>query len=134
MPSRLPPPLRRGRPRGARNIKAILQQLAQEQHIVEKDGHRISMTTVDLLLQEVLQQQCGGNLKAMTWLEQFAARHAATPPDNAAPLIVQEIPTPEEWLAEQAERNRTATDPRLKDHDLFRSTAPVAPKMPSGGS
>ena len=54
----------RGRPRGSRNVKTIVQEFARERHNVKEGGRRRSVTTLELLLRLLIGMSLTGDVRA----------------------------------------------------------------------
>ena len=66
---------RRGRPRGSKNRKTIVREIANEMHAVTEDGQRRRRSTLEWTLVALRNRAVGGNVRAfrayMKYLEKF---------------------------------------------------------------
>lgn len=106
-----------GRTKGSQNRKTIAKMIAEEIHEIAIDRQRVRLTTAQLLLHLVNAEATAGGLSASRWLDELEDRFTAGP-DAGGFLVVPEILSIDEWIAEQERLNLTRTDPRLKDHSL----------------
>lgn len=90
---------RKGRPKGAPNVKTIVEKVALDRHKVRKDGRHQRLTTIDLLLHTLRTKALSGDVQAATYLDRFFDR--LHPEDTASPggyLLAPAPLTPEEWV------------------------------------
>ena len=89
---------RRGRPKGARNFKTIVEKVALERHRVRKDGRVQMLTTIDLLLHTLQTKALSGDVQAAVYLDRIVDRlQPDDPPGGRCFLVVPEMMTEEEW-------------------------------------
>jgi hypothetical protein len=87
---------RRGRPKGSRNVKTIVQAIAREKHTVREGDETIQLTTVELVFRLLLAQAMKGNIQAEKRLDRFLGRQRP-PTEGRALLIVPEALSPDEF-------------------------------------
>lgn len=88
---------RRGRPKGSRNIKTIVQEFAQEKHKLKVDGRARRLATVDLLLLKLCAKAMDGDVQAAKHVERL--RDFYTPVlTRCGYLIVPGQVSVEEWV------------------------------------
>lgn len=104
---------RRGRPRGSRGRKQIVQEIAAETHVVIEDGKRRRRTTLDLVLLSLRNSAAQGNVSAFRvcheLLQRYAPQQATERPSGR--IILPEVLTVEEWeerMKLERERERKA--------------------------
>lgn len=68
---------RRGRPRGAKNRKTILIEIANERHTFIEGGNARRRTTLDLLLLSLRNAAVAGNIRAVHAYEDYLRRYDA---------------------------------------------------------
>jgi Family of unknown function (DUF5681) len=73
----------RGRPRGARGKKKILEEILQETHSVIENGVRRRRSTFGLIILSLRNRAIEGNLRALRAVEHLGAKYA--PQDGAEP-------------------------------------------------
>jgi hypothetical protein len=87
---------RRGRPKGSRNVKTIVQAIAREKHTVREGDETIQLTTVELVFRLLLAQAMKGNIQAEKRLDRFLGRQRSSS-ENLAYFIVPEPLSPDEF-------------------------------------
>lgn len=88
---------RRGRPKGARNVKAVVLKIARERHPV-KEGDRVNqLSTVELLLRALIKKAMAGEVQAEKHLERLRDQLAPVQAIEAGVLVVPEPMSMEEW-------------------------------------
>jgi hypothetical protein len=90
------PGKRRGRPKGSRNVKTIVQAIAREKHTVREGDETIQLTTVELVFRLLLAQAMKGNIQAEKRLDRFLGRQRSSS-ENLAYFIVPEPLSPDEF-------------------------------------
>lgn len=114
---------RRGRPRGSKNTKTIIHQIAHERHFVKQDGNERIYTTVELLLLTLSRKAMSGDVAASRLFDKYLAIY--NPEDEQLPggLLV----VPESLTMEEFNRRAEASSARkeylgwhlIKDEDQF---------------
>lgn len=109
-PGRTPPPQehqfgpdrpgnRKGRPKGAPNVKTIVEKVALDRHKVRKDGRQQRLTTVDLLLHTLCTKALNGDVQAATHLDRFTDRLQPEDAGSQCGYLLAPAPlTLEEWV------------------------------------
>jgi hypothetical protein len=90
------PGKRRGRPKGSRNVKTIVQAIAREKHTVREGDETIQLTTVELVFRLLLAEAMKGNIQAEKRLDRFLGRQRSSS-ENLAYFIVPEPLSPDEF-------------------------------------
>lgn len=70
-PERSPLKHRDGRPKGSKNRRTMVRDVAQEVHSIPKDGKTVRRTTVELVAMVVRDQAASGNANAIRDLEKL---------------------------------------------------------------
>jgi len=99
----------RGRPRGSKNRKTIVKQIANEMHAVTEDGRRRRRSTLELMLLALRNRAAEGNVRAFRALKRYLARFE--PQDASSKcgyLVVPAEVTPEEFMKEVEKANAEA--------------------------
>ena len=65
---------RRGRPRGSKNRKTIVKEIANEMHTVLEDGQRRQRSTLELMLLALRNLAADGNVPAFRKYEKYLAK------------------------------------------------------------
>ena len=91
----------KGRPRGARGNKAILERVAGETHPVTIHGERRQLSTFQLVLRVIRDAAIKGNARAIKAMDDFATKYGEQEaPEGVGFLVVPERLITEEWEAE----------------------------------
>jgi hypothetical protein len=98
----------KGRPKGAKNRKTIVKAVANEMHSVLENGKHRKRSTLDLVLLRLRNMALEDkNVRAF---EEFHRLIKAYQPqetnDRVGYLVVSAEMSPEEWVAEQMEKNK----------------------------
>jgi Family of unknown function (DUF5681) len=78
----------RGRPRGARGKKNILEEILQETHWVTENGVRRQRSTFDLVIISLRNRAIEGNLRALRAIEQLGARFAPRESEEQSVILI----------------------------------------------
>jgi Family of unknown function (DUF5681) len=108
------PGKRRGRPKGSRNVKTIVQAIAREKHTVREGDETIQLTTVELVFRLLLAQAMKGNIQAEKRLDRLQERQRSSS-ENLAYFIVPEPLSPDEFERRTKIRNSLRTNPMDDD-------------------
>ena len=97
-----------GRPKGSKNRKTIVKEVAIEMHVVRENGKRRRLSTLELVLLSLRNMALEGkNVRAF---EEFHRLSKVYQPqatnDNVGYLVAPAEMTPEEWMADQEEKNK----------------------------
>ena len=106
---------KRGRPRGSKNRKTILMQIANETHRVIEDGRPRDRTTLELMLLTLRNLAAEGNVRAFRIYESLLTKY--TPQEigsDAAVLLVPAPLTPMEFIEKINKANAEKKDPRTR--------------------
>ena len=115
---------RGGRPRGARGLKKIVQEIAFETHVVTEDGRRTRRSTIELVAMALRRHAMSGNIRAIRAAHDYLQRFGIKEPDKRGGfLVVNEPPRTEEQkeeyfkrLAEQQRKYRErSTEPGVRE-------------------
>jgi Family of unknown function (DUF5681) len=108
------PGKRRGRPKGSRNAKTIVQAIAREKHTVREGDETIQLTTVELVLRLFLAEAMKGNIQAEKRLDRLQERQRP-PAGSRALLIVTEALSIDEIERRTKIRNSLRKNPMDDD-------------------
>ncbi len=72
----------KGRLRGAKGMKPIVQRVAHETHVVSEDGERKRYSTVELVLKMIQREALKGNLKAKVLLDELQEKYSPQEVNN----------------------------------------------------
>ncbi len=96
---------RRGRPRGSKNRKTIVREIANEAHAVTEDGQRRQRSTLELILLTLRNRAAEGDVRAFRAYTKYLAKFEPQETHSKGGyLVVPAEMTPEEWIRDQ-ERN-----------------------------
>ncbi len=102
----------RGRPKGSRNTKTIVRELAAKTHVVNNAGTTRCVTTVELILLAARDRAMSGDVRVAKYLEDLKSR--MVPDDSGAGyLVVPEAMSKEQWIAEQEKLNTLRSMPTI---------------------
>ncbi len=90
---------RRGRPRGLKNRKTIVREIAYEMHAVTEDGQRRHLSTLELMLLALRNRAAEGNVRAFRAYKKYLEKYE--PQDthpNAGYLVVAATMTNDEYI------------------------------------
>ncbi len=91
----------KGRPRGARGNRAILERVAGDRHAVTIHGERQQLSTFQLVIRVVRDEAIKGNARAIRAMDDLETKYGAQEaPEGVGFLIGPETLTDEEWEAE----------------------------------
>ncbi len=98
----------KGRPKGSKNRKTIVKEVANEMHSVIENGKRRKLSTLDLVLLRLRNMALKDkNVRAFEELHRLIkAYQPQATNDDVGYLVVPAEMTPEEWMAEQREKNK----------------------------
>ena len=65
----------KGRPRGSKNRKTIVRQIANEMHTVTENGQRRRLSTLALMLLALRNQALAGNVRAFRAYKKLVAKY-----------------------------------------------------------
>ena len=102
----------KGRPRGAKNRKKILEEIANEMHWVVEGDERQRRSTLELVLLSLRNRSIEGNVKAFRAVHELLAKYGSRKASKSGGyLIVPGMVTEEEWIRENNEaQNNEATE------------------------
>ncbi len=90
---------RRGRPRGSKNRKTIVREIANEMHAVTEDGRPRRRSTLELMLLALRNRMAEGNVRAFRAYMKYLVKYE--PQDthpNAGYLVVPAAMTVDEFI------------------------------------
>lgn len=98
----------RGRPRGSKNRKTIVREIANELHVVSENGKEHRRTTLELVLMRLRNLALeNANARAFDELHRLAKVYQPQEPENEGGFMVAPAPmSEEEWIAEQEKKNK----------------------------
>lgn len=99
----------KGRRRGTRNTKTIVQAIANERHKLELAGRKRTMNTVELLVHVLKKRSLQGSVKANKLLDKYRLRFAPEPSGMPKYGLYPEALTVDEWI----ERYSPKVDPSV---------------------
>ena len=107
----------KGRPKGARNRKTIVREVANEIHQVREDGELRGRSTLELVLLRLRELALEGkNTQAFEEVHRLIKAYEPQPTDDSTGvLVVPAEMSPEEWIAEQEELNKHRKKPEMSD-------------------
>jgi hypothetical protein len=97
----------KGRPKGSKNRKTIVKEVANEMHSVIENGKRRKLSTLKLVLFSLRNMALED--KKVQAFEEFHRLNKVYQPQattDVGYLVVPAEMTPEEWMAEQREKNK----------------------------
>lgn len=103
----------KGRPKGSKNRKTIVNAVANEMHSVTENGKHRRLSTLGLVLLRLRNMVLeDGNGRAFEELHRLIkAYQPQATHDGAGYLVVAAEMTQEEWVAEQMEKNKHRKPP-----------------------
>ena len=120
----------RGRPKGTRNYKTILQEIAYETHTITEDGKSRRVSTIELVLMSLKNLAMNRNVRAFRLMQDFEQRYQTREiPHQGGYLILPEPLTYEEYIREAAESQR-----KLLEEDPDEALSRVLNKAKGGKS
>ncbi len=102
-------PSQRGRPKGAKNIRPIVERIAFEKHKTkDRHGNAVRLTTVELVIRKLQQAALSGNHRAAAIRDRYFGNYIE--PDlyaggSSGVMLAPADVSPEEWIAEQERKN-----------------------------
>ena len=100
---------RRGRPRGSKNRKTIVREIANEMHAVTEDGLQGRRSTLELMLLALRNRAAEGDVRAFRAFRKYLAKYDPRETDSKLGYIVLSADvTPEEAIAEGETANEEA--------------------------
>ena len=103
---------RRGRPRGSKNRKTIMREIAPEMHAVTEDGQRRRRSTLALMLLALRNRAADGNVRALRAYTKYLAKYEPQEADpNVGVLVAPAELTFEEYI-EKGEKENAVADAR----------------------
>ena len=103
----------KGRPKGSKNRKTIVKEVAKEMHVVRENGKRRRLSTLELVLFS-LRNMALEDKKVQAFEELHRLIKAYQPQatnDDVGYLVAPAEMTQEEWIAEQREKNKHRKQP-----------------------
>ncbi len=100
---------RRGRPRGSKNCKTIVREIANEMHTVTEDGRLRRRSILEFMLLALRNRAAEGNVRAFREYKKYLAKFDPRETDSKLGYIVLSADaTPEEAIAEGEKANAEA--------------------------
>jgi hypothetical protein len=93
----------KGRPRGSKNHKTIMREVANEMHPVVEDGKRWRRSTAELMLLALRNRAAQGAVRAISAYERYMAKYAPQANRSQLGYLVVPAPMTEEEAIEEAE-------------------------------
>ncbi len=103
----------KGRPKGSRNRKTIVREVANEMHAVTENGKPCMRSTLQLVLIKLRNMAVdSNNVGAFGEFDRLTQAYVPQAPSGKHGCLVVPAPmTDEEWLAAAEEANKTAEPP-----------------------
>jgi Family of unknown function (DUF5681) len=102
----------RGRPKGARGLKKIVEEIAFETHDVTEGGERTRRSTIEIVLLVLRRYAMSGNVKAFRAVHDYLQRLGPREPGQRGGfLILNQKSSREEWIKMAAEHQRKYREP-----------------------
>ena len=104
---------RKGRPKGAKNRKTIVNAVANEMHTVTENGKRRRRSTLDLVVLRLRNTALQGrHIRAFDEFHRLDKTYGPQEVrEGAGVLVVPAEITAEEWIAREEEENKTRKPP-----------------------
>ena len=100
---------RRGRPRGSKNCKTIVREIANEMHSVTEDGRLRRRSILEFMLLALRNLAAEGNVRAFREYKKYLAKYDPRETDSKLGYIVlSAVATVEEAIAEGEKANAEA--------------------------
>jgi len=100
---------RRGRPRGSKNCKTIVREIANEMHAVTEDGRLRRRSILEFMLLALRNRAAEGDVRAFRAYKKYLAKFDPRETDSKLGYIVLSADvTPEEAIAEGEKANAEA--------------------------
>ncbi len=100
---------RRGRPRGSKNCKTIVREIANEMHAVTEDGRLRRRSILEFMLFALRNRAAEGDVRAFREYKKYLAKFDPRETDSKLGYIVLSADvTPEEAIAEGEKANAEA--------------------------
>ena len=102
-----------GRPTGSKNRRTILREIASQQYPVMQDGKKRQMLLLHIVVMNLCQMALEGTSSlAIREYERILEKYDPEAiHENAGYIVAPAEMTPEEWMAEQIEKNKTRKPP-----------------------
>jgi hypothetical protein len=122
-PGRTPPPAehrflkgssgnKRGRPRGAVSLKKLTRKVALKKHRVVVDGRVLHKTLFELVIEAMIRSAASGAPSMAALHKEIRSKvHRQEGEKPGGLLLVPEVLSPEEFIAQAEARNALAQDP-----------------------
>ena len=101
---------RRGRPRGSKNCKTIVREIANEMHTVTEDGQRRRRSTLELMLLALRNRTAEGNVRAFRAFQKYLAKYEPQESNSKLGVLVAPAPMTAEEFIEHSEKKRPEAD------------------------
>ncbi len=95
---------RRGRPRGSKNRKTIVREIANEMHTVIEDGQRRRRSTLELMLLALRNRAAEGNVRAFRAYQKYLAKYEQQETHSKLGCLVVPAPMTMEESIKHAEK------------------------------
>lgn len=109
---------RKGRPRGSRNRKTIIREIAQQSHTISEHGKECRRTVLEMMLLALRNLALEGNVRAMRAYEDHL--NEFEPQDSSSKygcMVAPAALSPGEWVAEQERLNAERKCPLMPTDD-----------------
>ncbi|WP_339716867.1 hypothetical protein [uncultured Sneathiella sp.] len=102
-----------GRPMGSKNLKTMLQDIMLQEYVVMEDGRKKRRTLLDITLLNLRKAALDdARPRAMKKFGQVLERYRpGIINEGSGVLLAPAEMTPEEWMADQIEKNKTRKPP-----------------------
>lgn len=106
----------KGRPRGRRSQKQLLEEIASECHSVREGDRVTEYSTFELVVLSLLKKSLEGHVRAFRAINRLHQRYGYPELSGAGVLLVPERMTPEEWQV-VLERNIVKQQKLIADYN-----------------
>ncbi len=100
------PPNKSGRPKGSKNRKTMVREIAHEMHAVTESGRKRRRSTLELILLKLRNKALTGNVRAYRAYCEFLEKYE---PQNVGSdlgfMVAPAEMTQEEWIAAEMQKN-----------------------------
>ncbi len=100
----------KGRPRGSKNRKSIVREIANEMHTVMEDGQRRRRSTLELMLLALRNRAAEGNVRAFRAYRKYLAKYEQQETNSKLGYLVVPAPMTTEEFIKHAEKTNAEAD------------------------
>ena len=92
---------KKGRKRGSKNTKTILQNLINELYTGKNNSQTVKLTIFELIVNQLHYLMLQGDLNAIDLYEKYFPDYSCKENTSHGVLVVPEVSSVEEWIAER---------------------------------